>query len=200
MCEREGRLSLLRSCACGAIASMSKGGPNKKVGGMTFTKQVPNFLRVMGQQDESGIDGAVRRHAERENVEREDRDDEAPIVVDASLALTSKERKKLEDRGVASSSGSLRFKGDDNSASSRFQESAFDVAARAEQEEAERARRQEEAEAEAASGKRPVFSSSAAHKAKKEKKRAAEGAAVAAVAKIKKVKNKNLLSFEEEDG
>ena len=178
-----------------------RGDKGKLGGGMSFTKAVPNFMAVMaggsGTAPElGGIEGAMQRHAQRE--ERPDRDDdeaEAPLVVDEADALTSKERQKLL-HGKPRTGGTLRFK-DETSAAAKFSESAHDKMAEAE----ERQRVEEaaaEAEAEAAGGKivfKSKGSSSSSSSSSSKRKLSAEGKAP----KPKAIKNAKLLSFEEED-
>ena len=177
-----------------------KGGPPKLGGGMVYTRQIPNFLQKMQQQDDTGIEGAMKRAAAKpEREEREDNDEEAPVIVsdaDASMGKKSKGQ---------SSGGSLHFKGEDRSAVSKFRESAH-----------ERVRLQEAAAAAAsasvssgdadggasASGgsQKIVFNSSAAQKKRKQPDATDKSGLVgAAKPKAKAVKNKSLLSFDEED-
>ena len=68
-------------------------------GGITFTKDVPNFLaKYSGAgQDEGGIAAAIRRYEDDERT-REDDETERPVVVDAIDALPSKARQKAEAR------------------------------------------------------------------------------------------------------
>ena len=160
---------------------MSKQG----VGGMTYTRQIPNFLRALQQQDETGIEGALRRADKKPEVaEREDTEEEQPVIVDAADAVVNTKSK---------SKGSLRFKGgeDDKSAASRFKEAAFErymgeehPATSAEQ------------EAGTGEGGKHVFSSSAAAR---QKKRKMEQAGRPGGVGAKVLKNKSLLSFDEED-
>ena len=173
---------------------------------MNFTKAMPNFLAVMAgggsAPDVGGIEGALQRHAQREREveDREDDEDEAPLVVDAAEALTAKERRKLEG---AHSGASLRFK-DDKSAAAKFVDSAHEHIVTAEQRQAEAAEKAAKAEAEAeaeaaASGKAHLFKAGAVRPPKLggKRKEAAAGALVAP--KAKAVKNAKLLSFDEED-
>ena len=68
-------------------------------GGVTFTKDMPNFLaRYSGaQHEEGGIAAAIRRHDDDERA-REDDETERPVVVEALDALPSKARQKKEAR------------------------------------------------------------------------------------------------------
>ena len=197
------------------------GDKDKKKGGMlNFTKEgiMPNFLAQMAggsgaapQLD--GIEGAMRRHAEREERdEREDNEDEAPLVVDEADALTAKERKKMEAKpGGVRSGGSLRFK-DENSAAARFADSAHERVVAEERRNAEEAERIAAAEAEAeaqaaAAGKKVLFKSASSSSAQQQQKlkgggkrsRVPGGDGASAPKPPKAVKNTKLLSFEEED-
>lgn len=142
--------------------------------------------------------GALKERAGRaENEDREDRDDEAPQVVDAELALTSKERRKLEAKPrSAAAGGSLSFKGDDNSAAGRFRESAY-VAVVAAEESGGGASSSAAAEGEpgAAPPSRVVFKAAPIGSKPKKRKPGAGGVPAA-----RAVKNAKLLSFDEEDG
>mmetsp|Transcript_23956 Transcript_23956/g.50842 ORF Transcript_23956/g.50842 Transcript_23956/m.50842 type:complete len:161 (-) Transcript_23956:178-660(-) len=153
-------------------------------GGMTFVRQVPDFVKKMQRgAPEEGIAGALKRHRERpEPEERSDTEEERPQVVEGSEAMTSKQRRKeealvekLERRG-----GSLTFA---NSAKDRFKDSA---ARRGQEAEAKAAEAKEEAE-EPAAGVGHVFSSATGAKGKG-KRKATTGA--------KAVKNDKLLSFD----
>eukprot|EP00967_Tisochrysis_lutea_P074936 scaffold100791_cov27-Tisochrysis_lutea.AAC.1 len=100
---------------------MDEGGGRGRLAGLRVTKPVPKFLRQF-QPDEGGIEVALRRHAEPPHEdERPELEDEAPQIVDELDALPSKQRTKR----IAGREGSLRFKGDDNSASAKFVDSAF---------------------------------------------------------------------------
>ena len=89
-----------------------------KMGGISFTKHMPNFLQQFGTQpDADGIEGALERHKDRDAEDREDREDEAPLVVEALDALSSRERKK-----ATGSRGAALFKG--GRAADKFQASA----------------------------------------------------------------------------
>jgi hypothetical protein len=174
----------------------------KGAGGMSFSRgAMPNFMAKMSQgngalPDVGGIEGALeRRRREGRELEPEDREDdaeEAPQVVDALDALTGKERRQLETAPLAG--GSLRFKGDSDSAAARFQESAH----KSIQEAAEAARRmaEAEAEAEAVPGKM-VFNANAGERSKKKHKKGADTRPGAPSAK--RLDNSKLLSFAEED-
>ena len=204
--RRPGRHKFLaKLCSVASMDRREGGHKDGKLGnGMTFTKATPNFLAKMANavaDDAGGIEGALRRRAERaENSDREDGEDEAPIVVDAAEALTSKERRKLEAAPGSSKGGSLRFKGEDKSAASKFKESAHDHVM-------ERARAEEEAarqrEAEEAAGGRVVFSAGGASKrdsaGSSKKKRSLTNAATMGAPKAKAVKNTKLLSFDQDD-
>jgi hypothetical protein len=163
----------------------------KRVGQINFTRQIPNFLQSMSQRDDTGIDGAIRRHAERaEPEEREDNDDEKPIVVSEVEALTSKQRKGSE-AAASKSNGSLRFKND--SVASRFQESAHERVLAAEA-------AQDAAQAEDAQGStesRHVFSATSTKRGSSSsaKKRKSTDGVVGA----KALKNKSLLSFDDDE-
>ena len=193
-------------------------GDKQRTAGLNFTKEMPNFLAVMSggsgaAPDLGGIEGALQRHAQREHGEqdREDNEEEAPLVVDASEALTAKERRKLEAKPAgARSGGTLKFKGDEASSAAKFAESAYERVAAEEAQQAEAVERlrvaEAEAEAEAAmSGKAHLFkavgaSASAQQKLKgKRKHGGAEAAGALAPPRAKAVKNAKLLSFDEED-
>ena len=193
-------------------------GDKKGSAGLNFTKEMPNFLAVMtggsgAAPDLGGIEGALQRHARKEDGEqdREDNEEEAPLVVDASEALTAKERRKLEAKPAgARAGGSLKFKGDESSSAAKFAESAFERVAAEEAQQVEAVERlraaEAEAEAEAAmSGKAHLFkaggaSASAQQKLKgKRKHGGAEGGGAVAPPRPKAVKNAKLLSFDEDD-
>ena len=178
---------------------------------------MPNFLAQMAGGSSSapqlhGIEEAVHRHAEREQRDdREDNDDEAPLVVDEADAQTSKERRKKEKNEVTSdgvcSGGSLKFK-DENRAAARFVDSAHLRVMDEERrrvEVAERVTVSEAAGAEAAAaGKKVLFKAGASSSAQQQRKlksgkrsRLLNDGDLAA--KAKAVKNSKLLSFEEED-
>lgn len=154
-------------------------------GGMTYTRQIPNFLQAMAAKDDSGIDGAVRR-AEKmpEREEREDNEEERPVVVDEEDAV-------VHSKAKGKAGGSLRFKGDEASAASKFCESAFERVMQAER---EQAAPPPPSDAIAEASGKMVFSSAGAAKAKKRKADRAGG-----VSAGKALKNTKLLSFEEED-
>eukprot|EP00965_Chrysotila_dentata_P161123 5320226-Pleurochrysis_carterae.AAC.1 len=61
------------------------------MGGLTFTKQVPNFLAKFGGAPDEGIEGALRRHADRDGEldDRSDAEDEKPQVNSSACALLS---------------------------------------------------------------------------------------------------------------
>ena len=167
---------------------------------MTFTRAVPNFLSQMqrsGEQvDVGGIEGALARDAAKKRAradenDREDGDDEAPVVVDATEALSSKERKKLEQKNGGS--GSLKFKGDDTSAAAKFQESAH---ARVLEEAARKAAVEAEEEEAKASGGKVVFR--AKPKGAGKRKAGADGSGSQKVG-AKTLKNTKLLSFNDGD-
>lgn len=159
-----------------------KGGGGKGVGGMTYTRQMPNFLQKMMQQDTTGIDGAIRRaDAQPEKEEREDREDERPVVVDESEARLGKER-----RG-----GTLRFKGESSTAA-KFKESAYERVLQAERDAA--AITESGPSDVGSSSQKIIFSSGAAQKKRKHDSAGKTGRPAA-----KAVKNTKLLSFEEED-
>jgi len=195
--------------------SKGGGGGSGKGGGFTFTKQMPNFMAIMAgggaTPDLGGIEGALQRHAKQEGErgepsEREDGDDEGPLVVDAAEALTAKERRKLEAKPAgARLGGSLRFKEGDTSAAAKFTDSAHErvqAEAQRQAEEAERAlAREAEAQAEAAAaGKAHVFKgATAAKKSTGVKRKVGATASSGAMPKVQAVKNAKLLSFEDED-
>ena len=167
------------------------GGGGKGKGGMTFTRQIPNFLKKMQEtSQEDGIAGALKRHREKggddERSDRSEDEDERPLVVDAEDAMTSKQRRKGEAVDERAGRGSLHFK---NSAKDRFNESA----ARRVQEAEEAAPAPVEDDAAAATGSH-VFSTAKVPKKKEKKKDKGLGA--------KAIKNEKLLSFgmDDEDG
>ena len=181
-------------------------GDKKGMGGMTFTRQIPDFLAKMQQGDSSGIEGALRKRRERlggdddDLPDRPEAEDEAPLMVDAADALTAKERRKLEAPAarVTVRGGSLTFKGDGSSAADRFRASAYDAEVAAEQA-AAAAAAAAEAEAAAAGGKlvfkkREHGAVEAAEGKRKQKQKLPGGGAPAA----KAVKNRSLLSFDDE--
>ena len=164
-------------------------GKGKGKGGMTFTRQIPDFLRKMQENSqEDGIAGALKRHREQNGdsdpEDKSDAEDERPQVVDHADALTSKQRRKDDAAAdkVARQGGSLSFK---NSAGDRFQESAASKVREAEAAAAAAAAASESADAAAADGSH-VFA-----KVKKKKKATSTGA--------KAVKNEKLLSFAMDD-
>jgi hypothetical protein len=130
------------------------GGGGKGFGGMTFTKVMPNFLGKYAEAPDEGIAGALKRHADAENREdRGDGEDEAPVMVDTLDALTSRQREKELKKPEHKSA---LFKGNDASAASKFQDSAFRrVAEQQQQKQQQEAAAAQAAadEAEAASGR-----------------------------------------------
>ena len=190
---------------------MQRGQSAKMGGGMQFTRAVPNFLGMMagpsGQApDVGGIEGALQRERERgakEPEDREDNDEEAPVVVDAAEALTEKERRKL-----GKMSGSLSFKGDDTAPAAKFRESAHSRVAEAEEQRRQKAAEQAAAdEAAAAESGKVVFRPGAAaaeRKAAEPKpgkagKRKLGGGADGSKVGAKALKNTKLLSFAEDE-
>lgn len=139
------------------------------------------------------IDGAVRKAEKQpEKQEREDTEDEKPVVVGDAEALPSQQRGK---RMEIKSGGSLRFKGDDDAtASSRFRESARERVLQAEREAFAVA---DESDAAQASGKF-VFNA-AVQKKRKHVDGTASGSKGVGVGAAKAVKNTKLLSFDAED-
>ena len=170
--------------------SMTKGGAH--FGGLTYTRQVPAFLQKMQEQDQDGIAGALKkREGQEEREERSDNEEERPQVVDATEAMTAKERKQHGSDSRAAAATGL-FKGDDTA--SKFSDSAH---ARHQAWEEQRHKRTSDeaadgsAEAPAADGGRPMF----AAPAKKKKKKVAAGG----VGASKAVRNTGLLSFGDQE-
>ena len=162
-----------------------------KMGGISFTKQMPNFLQQFGTQpDADGIEGALERHKDRDAEDREDREDEAPLVVEALDALSSRERKK-----ATGSRGAALFKG--GRAADKFQASAQ----RAVEEASINGGSKKEASdvtigVEEVSGGKMIFKSA------KLKKRAAahpKSAQPSAKASKNTIQNTKLLSFSQDD-
>ena len=176
---------------------MSGKGGGKGKGGMTFTRQIPNFLQKMQENaHEDGIAGALKRHREKggdeERSDRSDDEEERPLVVDAEDAMTSKQRRKNEVVDERAGRGSLVFK---NSAKDRFTESAARRVQEAEEAAAAQAPTQAEDDATAAANGSHVFSTAKVPKKKEKKEKKGLGA--------KAIKNEKLLSFgmdDEEDG
>ena len=139
------------------------------------------------------IEGAVRKAEKQpEKQEREDTEDEKPVVVGDAEALPSQQRGK-----EIKSAGSLRFKGDDDAtASSRFREPARERVLQAEREALAVAG---ESGAAQASGK-VVFNADVQKKRKHVDGSASgtKGVGVA-VGAAKALKNTKLLSFDAED-
>lgn len=137
------------------------------------------------------IDGAVRKAEKQpEKQEREDTEDEKPVVVGDAEALPSQQRGKEMKSG-----GSLRFKGDDDAtASSRFRESARERVLQAEREAFAVA---DESDAAQASGK--VVFNAAVQKKRKHVDGTASSSKGVGVGAAKAVKNTKLLSFDAED-
>ena len=83
------------------------------MGGMTFTRNIPSFLKSMtAAADDDGIEGAIKRHRERhgddEPSDRSEAEDEKPVIVEEGEGMTKKQKRRLEaheGRG-----GSLQFK------------------------------------------------------------------------------------------
>ena len=160
---------------------MTKGGAH--FGGLTYTRQVPAFLQKMQEQDQDGIAGALKkREGQEEREERSDNEEERPQVVDATEAMTAKERKQHGSDSRAAAATGL-FKGDDTA--SKFSDSAH---ARHQAWEEQRHKRTSD---EAADGGRPMF----AAPAKKKKKKVAAGG----VGASKAVRNAGLLSFGDQE-
>ena len=166
------------------------GQPRGRVGEINFTRQIPNFLAVMGaQQDRTGIAGAVaereRRSSEAED--RPDNDDEKPVIVEDAEAQPSSSKRA---HPVVHASGSLRFKGDDgdSSASSRFRESAHSKVMEVQRSASE----VQEETRDGGVGARHTFVSVGGPRNDAKKKRKHEGGPAA-------LKNKKLLSFDEDD-
>ena len=171
---------------------------------------MPNFLAQMTGKSEhapqsDGIEGALQRHAGIEDrEEREDDEDEAPLVVDEAEALTAKERRKFEAKpGSSRSGGSLKFKDDDDSAAAKFTESAHDRVMAEERRRAE-AEREAAAEAEgeaeaAAAGKKVLFKAGGVSQQLKSGSKRSKLDASSGAPRAKAVKNTKLLSFDEVD-
>ena len=122
--------------------------------------------------------------------EREDTEDEKPVVVGDAEALPSQQRGK-----EIKSAGSLRFKGDDDAtASSRFREPARERVLQAEREALAAAG---ESGAAQASGK--VVFNADVQKKRKHVDGSASGTKGAGVGAAKALKNTKLLSFDAED-
>ena len=122
--------------------------------------------------------------------EREDTEDEKPVVVGDAEALPSQQRGK-----EIKSAGSLRFKGDDDAtASSRFREPARERVLQAEREALAVAG---ESGAAQASGK--VVFNADVQKKRKHVDGSASGTKGAGVGAAKALKNTKLLSFDAED-
>ena len=137
------------------------------------------------------IEGAVRK-AEKQpkKQEREDTEDEKPVVVGDAEALPSQQRGK-----EIKSAGSLRFKGDDDAtASSRFREPARERVLQAEREALAAAG---ESGAAQASGK--VVFNADVQKKRKHVDGSASGTKGVGVGAAKALKNTKLLSFDAED-
>ena len=167
-------------------------------GGLKFTRQIPNFLHSMMQQPDDGIEGALKRHREKQGDEepedRSEEEEERPVVVDESEALTAKQRRREETH--ASRGGSLQFKGSGTSTKDRFQETAAQRVADAE----ESLAREQQAEAErvasearSAIGGHTFSSKTDAHRGKRKEKRKVPGVGA------KGVRNEKMLSFSAED-
>lgn len=177
------------------------GGKGKgKMGNLSYERQIPAFLQKLSDTEEKeGIEGAIKRHAAREEREgladdREDNEEETPLVVDSLDAMTAKERRKLE----SGSSKSSIFKGD-TSAAAKFQDSAHARHAEWEAQEArKRSAEQSAAEDEAARKGGVVFSSSGKAVAQAKKRSKANKGQSGGVG-AKAVRNVGLLSFDEED-
>lgn len=181
-----------------AMAQDRGGGGKGKIGNLSYERQVPAFLqKLSAKADDEGIEGAIRRHAAREEreglaEEREDNEDEAPLVVDSLDAMTAKERRKLE-------SGKMSlFKGD-TSAAAKFQDSAHARHAEWEAQEARKRSAEERAAEEEAARKGGVVFSSSGKAAAQAKKRSKANKAQAGGVGAKAVRNVGLLSFDEED-
>ena len=189
-----------------------KGGP---AGGLNFTKAVPNFMAMMAGGSDSaaadvgGIEGAVRRHEAKQQSrdaygdgDREEGEDEAPVVVDEAEALTAKERRKLEAKPASHrTGGSLRFK-DESSAAAKFTDSAHSRVLADEErcaQDGEMARAAEAADeaAAAAAGKAHLFKAGAQQPKLMGSGKRKVGAAK--TPKAKAVKNAKLLSFAEDE-
>lgn len=167
---------------------------------MQYSKgAMPNFLAKMAagsSQDAvakkmDGIEGALKRKAEHNPEDREDRDDEAPQVVDDAFAVLSKKERRAVDpqeRG-----GSLRFK-DTASAAAKFTESA-DRKIISEQQDERGEDGNSGRDVDSASG-RVIFNAGAAAAASSA---AARQKGEAGKKKVKKLNNTKLLSFETED-
>jgi len=165
-----------------------KGKGNGKMGGLTFTKQVPNFLAKFGGAPDEGIEGALRRHADRDGEldDRSDAEDEKPQVVEAADLLP----KRGKDRTASGRKAEL-FKSKDATAS-RFAESAFKRVAEAAMEAAA-----PEAAGDSANesvGKH-VFQTKNVSLKKKRRPSPLDGKVLGA----KKIKNAAMLSFTEDD-
>eukprot|EP00308_Calcidiscus_leptoporus_P023647 CAMPEP_0119376514 /NCGR_PEP_ID=MMETSP1334-20130426/40118_1 /TAXON_ID=127549 /ORGANISM="Calcidiscus leptoporus, Strain RCC1130" /LENGTH=163 /DNA_ID=CAMNT_0007395081 /DNA_START=27 /DNA_END=518 /DNA_ORIENTATION=+ len=92
-----------------------------KLGSITYTKQVPNFLATFGGgggASDEGIAGALRRHKD-EAEDRSDAEDEKPQVVEAEDAMATRDR----SRGPTGQASSL-FKSQ-GLAGDRFADSAY---------------------------------------------------------------------------
>ena len=158
---------------------------SKKLGHLTFTRQMPNFLsQYSSRAEEEGIEGALRSYQEKHGADsdaedRDDREDEAPVVVDALDAVSSRERNRK--------STSL-FKGG-TSAKDKFAESAHQRVLEEEKRKEEESAR---GEGEAAEGGKHVF------KAESKKRRHDKDAREPAV-KAKASKNKAMLSFDADE-
>ena len=132
------------------------------------------------------------RKAEKqpEKQEREDTEDEKPVVVGDAEALPSQQRGK-----EIKSAGSLRFKGDDDAtASSKFREPARERVLQAEREALAAAG---ESGAAQASGK--VVFNADVQKKRKHVDGSASGTKGVGVGAAKALKNTKLLSFDAED-
>ena len=160
----------------------------KGIGGLTYTRQIPAFLQKLQERaDDEGIKGALkRREGQEEPDERSDTEEERPVVVETSEAMTAKERKHSSGGSRAERSG--LFKGDDTA--SKFSDSAH--ARHMEWEEqrlkrtAEEAGRGSDVAPAAADGDRHSFAAPA-------KKKRSKG-----VGAVKAVRNTGLLSFGDE--
>ena len=175
----------------------------KKIGGMTYTRQVPNFLAKMQQAAmPDGIEGALKRRAlERGDEEPEDRsedEEERPVVVGEADALTSKQRRQ-DAAGAAreeARGGTLKFKRAESTAG-RFEDSAAKRVRLAEEAQAAAAAESEAQAAVPTDSAGHTFSAGAASKKPKEEKKKLKRAGAGVGAKA--VKNAKLLSFEEDD-